>query len=210
MKARVWRAVALGALTVGLAGSVAAPVGATTKSQLQGETLSLSNMPTGWSVENSATGTGTDLAGCLQGLRALGLPAKGIARANVTYHRHTVPAFEETLESGKGALPRYERYLRILETCKQVSVTTSKGIQVSGSVKAMTFPTVGSSSSAFALDWSAEGVNVGTDIVMFRAGQVDGRIAYGDYSPDRATLQALVTAAVDKVEGKPVPAMPSN
>jgi hypothetical protein len=210
MKARSWRAFAWGALTVGLAGSVAAPVGAATKSQLQAETLSLSNMPTGWSVEKLATGTATDRTGCLKGLRALGLPAKGIARADVTYQSHTVPAFEETLESGKGALPRYEHYLSILETCKQVSVTTSKGIQVSGSVKAMSFPTVGSSSSAFALDWSAGGVNVGTDIVLFRVGQVDGRIAYGDYSPDKATLQALATAAVDKVEGKPVPAIPSN
>lgn len=210
MKASRWRGVALGAVTLGLAGSVAAPVGATTQSQLQAETLSLSNMPTGWSVENSANGTATDRTGCLKGLRSLGLPAKGIARADVTFHSHTVPAFEETLESGKGALPRYERYLEILETCKQVSVTTSKGIQITGSVKAMPFPTVGSSSSAFALDWNAEGVNVGTDIVMFRAGQVDGRVAYGDYSPNTATLQALVTAAVDKVEGKPVPAIPSN
>lgn len=197
-------------MTVGLAASLAAPVAATTKAQLQAETLSLSNMPTGWSVDSSTTGTETDRTGCLKGLRALGLPAKGIARANVTYHQRTVPAFEETLESGEGALTRYERYLKILQTCKQVSITTSKGTQISGSVRAMSFPTVGSSSSAFALDWSAHGVNVGTDIVMFRAGQVDGRVVYGAYSPDTATLEALVTAAVDKVEGKPVPATPSS
>lgn len=88
-----------------------------------------------------------------------------------------------------------------------MSVTTSKGTQISGSVKALSLPTVGYSSNAFALDWSAKGVDVGTDVVMFRAGQVDGRIVYGDSSPNVANVEALAAAAVDKVEGKPVPAI---
>jgi hypothetical protein len=210
MQARVWRTIALPALTVGLLSCLTAPVGAATVAQLKAETLSLSNMPSGWSVATLAPGTETDPTGCLRGLRADGLHAKGIVSAVVIYHYQKVASFEETLESGPGALPSYGRYLEILETCKQVSATTSRGIHVSGSVKALSFPTVGSSSSAFTVTWSAQGISVGTDIVLFRAGQLDGRILYGDSSPQTGPVLALTTAAVDKAEGKPVPAVPAN
>ena len=43
--------IALGAVLVIV---TAAPAGATTKAQVKARTLSLSNMPTGWSVDNSA------------------------------------------------------------------------------------------------------------------------------------------------------------
>lgn len=83
-------------------------------------------------------------------------------------------------------------------------------MRVSGSVQALSIPMVSSSARAFALEWSAEGVDVGTDVVTFRVGQVDGRIAYGGRAPSTTTAEALATAAVDKVEGKTVPPIPSN
>ena len=68
----------------------------------------------------------------------------------------------------------------------------------------MSFPALGYQSSAYALKLSADGVNAGADLVVFKVGKVYGAVDYVDIrtcDPDQA--QAFVTEAVDKVEGKP-------
>lgn len=177
------------------------PADGLTQSQVKAKVLSLSNMPTGWSVDNSQSNGTSNLGGCLTKLQSLGKPAKGISRAVVHYVDQTEPTFDETLESGKGAVARYDKYLHILKDCKTISFTSGT-TPISGTVGAMSFPTVGDSSSAFALTVGADGVDVTADFVLFRVGQIDGDIGYEDYSPDAATVQAFATEAIDKIEGK--------
>jgi hypothetical protein len=182
--------------------AAAVPAGAVSQAQLKSKALSLSDMPTGWSVDNSSSGGTSNLGGCLKNLQALGRPAKGIARVQVKYTDQTVPSLQETLESGKGAAKRYEKYLSILNGCKSISITSGT-TQFTGSVGAMSFPTIGNSSSAFAINLTADGVSVGIDLILFRVGQIDGDMVYEDYSPDTSVVQSFATNAVDKIEGHP-------
>jgi hypothetical protein len=84
-----------------------------------------------------------------------------------------------------------------------VSITTSDGTKATGSIGAMSFPALGDSSSAYAINLTASGVSLGIDIVLFRVGAITGDVLYFDYSPDPMAVQHYATAAVNKVEGKP-------
>jgi hypothetical protein len=179
-----------------------APAGAMTKQQLQTKALAISDMPSGWSVDNSTSGGLAGVTGCLTELRALKNAQRGVTRVEVSYKDGTAPAMSETLLSGSGAAARYAKYVKTLNGCTSVSLTTSDGT-ASGSVGAMSFPTVGNSSSAYALTLTLQGVNVGIDIVMFRVGKVLGDITYEDLgTPDASTVQGFADQAASKVEAK--------
>ena len=171
-----------------------------TKAQLRSKALSLSNMPTGWSVDNSGGGT-SNFTGCFAKLQATEA-TRGITRVEANYEQGNFPVMEETLITRKNAAHRYQQFVSILNGCRQVSLS-SGDTTLSGSIGAMSFPTVGNASSAYAMTLSSNGINVGFDIIVFRAGQVAGDIGYGDLgSPDSSTVQAFVSEAVNKVEGK--------
>lgn len=65
----------------------------------------------------------------------------------------------------------------------------------------MSFPTIGDQSSAYAMNLSSQGVSVGVDIVLFKAGKFDAELVYEDFSPDASTVQSFATQAVAKVLG---------
>jgi hypothetical protein len=158
-------------------------------------------MPTGWSVDNSA-GSSTSASGCLARLQS-GPQVKGLTRAKVGYAQgQSIPAVTETLISGRNASKRYNQFVHILNSCKTVSFN-SNGTTVSGSMGAMSLPTVGDGSKAYALSVSADGINLGADIVLFKEGTVDGQLIYMDLgTPDVTNLQGFVTAALQRIEGK--------
>jgi hypothetical protein len=180
---------------------LAPPANAITKSQIATKVLSLSDMPTGWSVDNSGGGSVSDFGGCLKGLQAIKKRAKGIVRASVGYQEGTVPFLIEIIEAGPGAVARYRKFNAILLGCKAISFSAS-GSKVTGTVGAMSFPKVGDSSSAYAVTFTVQGETLGVDLVFFRVRQFDGELAYADISPDSNIVQAFVTEVVDKILGK--------
>ncbi len=175
----------------------------TTNAQVKSKALALSDMPAGWSVDNSSSGDVNNVGGCLAGLQALKKkPPKGLARAEVKYTDGQLPSLLETVEAGKGSVGRYNKLLGILNKCKSLSYTTG-GVHVTGSVGAISFPRIGDSSHAFAMNLQAEGESAGVDLVLFRVGEYDGDLLYFDLTPDPSTVQAFVREAVNKIQGKP-------
>jgi len=57
----------------------------------------------------------------------------------------------------------------------------------------MSFLTIGDHPSAYAMNLSSQGVSVGVDVVLFKAGQFDAELVYEDFSPDAYTAQAFAT-----------------
>ncbi len=190
---------------VGVVALSGTPVGAVTNTQVKSKALALNDMPAGWSVDNSSSGGVSNVGGCLAGLEALKKPPRGIARAEVEYTDGQYPSLQETVEAGKGAVTRYNKFLKILDSCKTLSFTSS-GLKVTGNVGAMSFPTVGDSSHAFAMNLEADGQTFGVDLVLFRVGEYDGDMLYLDVSPDPSTVETFATESVNKIEGKPVSA----
>jgi hypothetical protein len=186
---------------IGVLVTPASPAIAATRSQVAAKVLSLQDMPTGWSVDNSRGGGASDIGGCLKGLVAIKKPVKGIQRVKVAYHYGAFPALQEIIEAGPGTEARYRKFTGILNGCKTFGFTAD-GNRITGTVGAMSFPTVGASSRAYALSLTTQGQTVGIDLVFFKVGQFDGELLYGDISPDPNTIHGFATEAVDKILGK--------
>ncbi len=172
------------------------PAGAANSAQLKAKALSLSDMPTGWSVDNGSSSGGVSHAGgCLKVLTSFKKPPKGIAHANVRYEDGGVRAVSESIGEGKAAAADYAKYLKVMNGCTTLSFTTDG---------AMSLSTVGDASAAYAFAFTAKGVKLGLDLVLFKAGSVIGDLAYEDIgTPDAGTFQAFATDAVNRIEGKP-------
>ena len=180
------------------------PAGAITKGQVQSKALSISDMPTGWSVNNSKS-SGT--SNCSGSNRA----AKHDVRVEVSYQNGNVPDMAEAIEGGPSAAAEYKAALKRLNKCTMLKVT-SGGTTLSGGGGAMSFPaTAGAKTNAYAFHLTDKGVSIGFDLVLFQAGKYSGLVTVGDVgTPDTTLLQYFVSAAIDKAEGKPLPPVPSS
>ncbi len=170
---------------------------AVSKGHLKSEALSISNFPTGWSVDNSAN---TGDQGCVSALRN---PGSHVTKVVVKFSDGNAPDLEEVLMAGPGASRTFAKLSHTLSKCKSYTAT-SGGQTTTVHVGAMSFPPVGQSSSAYLFTLAVQGINIGADVVLFRVGQTYGAVEYEDIgSPDITQAQAYVTEAVNKVEGKP-------
>ncbi len=189
----------VGGLTVG-----ALPAAAITKSQVQAKALSISDMPTGWSVNNAKSSGSTNCSGPTTA-------AKHDARVQVAYDDGNVPDVDETLEGGPSAGAVYRAAVKRLNKCTTLKLTTG-GTTISGGGGAMSFPpTTGVKTNAYAFNLTDQGVSLGVDLVAFDIGEYAGDIILADLgTPDTDLLQYFVSAAIDKAEGKPLPPTPSS
>jgi hypothetical protein len=185
---------------LGMFVTLAGPATAVTKSQVAAKVLSLQNMPTGWSVYKSE-GSASDLGGCLKGLQAVKKEAKGIVRVSAEYQDRNDLLLEETIEAGPGMAARYRKFNATLSACKAISYSAD-GSKVTGTVAAMSFPKVGDSSSAYAVNLTIQGETLGIDIVFFKVGQFAAELLYAGVSPDPDVVNAFANEAVDKIHGK--------
>ena len=198
------KAVALVTLTCAVCVAVSLPAGALTRGQLQTKLLSVSNLPTGWSVDNSSSSKSSITSGCLAGIKQA---PKSEVKVSASFANGQLPVLEEELVTGRSAsAAAYNRLTHILAVCKHFS-ESSGGQTVNYTVGAMSFPPVANTSSAYSVTFSVQGVNAGFDVVVFRAGTIAGLVALADIGQvDTGQLQSFVTEAGNKVEGKPVQA----
>ena len=186
---------------MGMSAMVVGPAGAVTRSQLQAKVLSLSNLPSGWRAENPSGGTDT-YTGCL---RTLHTSPKGVGSANAFYvHGNSAPAVGEVLANGDEALRRYQLLNKVLSTCKKLG-GTEDGVQIKGTVSAISFPDVGTRSRAYAVSLSVGGLSISADVITFEVGEYAGELLFEDIGqPAIAQVVSFADEAVAKVEGKPV------
>jgi hypothetical protein len=183
---------------------VAGPAGAITKAQLHSKVLNLSNLPTGWTVDNSHSGGGGSVSGgCLTGIKR-SPKKKGDVKATVQYEDGQLPELDETLAAGPGIPADYGEINDIFRSCKHLTISES-GETIPVTIGAMSFPRLGNATSAYGATISVDGVSAGFDFVIFRVGSILGLMYYADIGqPDPTQLQGFVTEAVNKIEGKPV------
>jgi hypothetical protein len=186
--------------------------GAATASQVKQKLLSVSDLPDGWSVQkgNSGGGSVSDLGGCFKGLSSRPQAVKGVTRAEIGFVDGIFPAAAETLEEGKIAAARYTSFEHTLSKCSAVSVTAN-GIKVSGTVGALSVPTIGNASAAYAINFTASGETLGIDLILFKEGSTFGLLSYESLgSPTAAAAESLAAAAAEKAQGEPVTPLSSG
>jgi hypothetical protein len=182
-----------------LAATTSSPAGAATKAQVKARALSLSNMPTGWSVDNSANSSSSGIP-CLKPIKA---PSKHEVKVAVSYADGSLPAVQEVVATGGGVAASYNELNKILGACKTFT-SSSDGHKVTGTIGAMSFPAVGSRSDAYAITINIEGVSAGADVVAFETGKYVGVVLYEDLgTPDPQQAEAFVKEGLLKIEGKP-------
>jgi hypothetical protein len=180
-------------------GLLAEPPVAASTLPISSKVLKLSDLPAGWSVDNSSSGA--TIIPCLANLKKV---PKGVPRASVSYRQaSSVPELGETLETGPGSINRWNAFNRGFSKCKTFSVKQN-GKTATGTVGAMSFPKVGDQSSAYAMTLLTQGVTLGIDIILFRVGSYVGDLLYADLgSPDLSRVQSLTTEAIAKINGQP-------
>ena len=173
--------------------------GASVKAQLMTKTLSLSDLPTGWSVDDSSRNSGATTVSCLSGLKSSF--THGVKVTVAFRSGTTIPTMQETIETGPGVAARYRAFVRILSGCKSISFT-SNGQNFTGTVGAMSFPRLGNQSSASSIVLMDQGIRAGMDIILFRVADDIGEVFYEDLgTPNANQVQSLATMAVAKIQG---------
>ena len=172
--------------------------------------LLVSDLPAGWSAV-ATTGSKapqlTTSAPCLASVSAITKRWKHEVASFV--QGSSIPTFLEVLAAGPNVDRKWERLATAMAKCRSATLDFA-GTKVRSSVRPISFPAVGGSSSATAWSFTLGGVRIGFDLVLFHAGGVGGYVAYSDLgSPPTATAKAFAQAAVTKVEkGGSTPPIP--
>ena len=175
---------------------------------LQQRLLSTSDLPAGWTaVPTSETNTRLLNTACLSNLPA---HPKGLTYAVAGFVAGTaIPTFGEALAPGPQARTTWNHLNSALRNCRSATLVIA-GKKVHSTVRPLPFPSVGSSSSAYAWAFSLSGVRIGFDLVLFDAGGIRGYVVYSDLGPPSLrTVRAFADAAAAKAEGK-APRIPAG
>jgi pimeloyl-ACP methyl ester carboxylesterase len=178
-------------LTTGCGGSGG---GDTAQSRL----LSAADLPAGWSATPVTQKAIQTSAPCLSGL---GANHQGYTWASAAFVQGTsIPSLGEVLAAGPQAQRQWQRLDSALARCRTATITVG-GVKSPVTIRPVSFPTVGSGSSAYAWTFTVSGIPVGDDLILFRAGTYEGYLTYADVgSPSPATVQAFANAAAAKAE----------
>jgi len=165
--------------------------------RLSAELLSVSQMPIGWSTDNSSSGNGV---GCLTTL----LEPKGIkqtSHASITLDVNgNTPLVSEKLATYSNAKIAYKKIVAILSRCKHVS-GTSGGIKATGIVGEMSFPHYGNASAAFSVSLVIQGTTIDDDLLIVRKVNVVMGIEEADAPPvDISQFQGFIVRALANVK----------
>ena len=164
----------------------------------QSRLLSAADLPAGWSATPVSQKAVQASASCLSGLTA---NHQGYTFASAAFVQGTsIPSLGEVLAAGPQAQRQWQGLNSALARCRTATITVG-GVQAPVTIRPISFPRVGSGSTAYAWTFTVSGIPVGDDLILFRAGSYEGYLAYADVgSPSPATVQAFADAAVAKAE----------
>ncbi len=180
-----------------------------TKAGLESKLITISQLPSGWSVDNSSSSGSA--GGCFASTKHIETRG-GDIDVSASFENGNLPDFEEELAGGHSLSSNFAKIVRYLNGCKKASITDS-GTTYDATVGAMSFPTVGSRSAAYQVNFSIKGLNLGLDLVVFQATpSVGGVLLYDDLGqPDLGQLKSFAKLALKDLGAatastKPVPA----
>lgn len=172
--------------------------GPTVAAALGSRLLSPADLPGGWSAAPVKTNPLRTDVPCLSGLLA---GSRGWTYDTVAFVQGTAPpALAEVLATGSRAQQSWRALGRAMARCRTATLTAG-GEKTVVTVRPLSFPRGGAISSAYEWSFAESGLEVGADLVFFRAGHYDGVLAYFDAGPPRrATVLTFIVAAVAKAE----------
>lgn len=166
-----------------------------TKAELKSKLITVAQLPSGWSVDNSSS-SGSTGGGCFANTNHIEARG-GDIETSASFENGNLPDFNEELAGGRSLSTNFTKIEDYLNGCKKASITDS-GTRYSGTIGAMSFPTVGSRSAAYQVSFRIKGLTLGIDIVLFQAtSSIGGVLLYGDLGqPDTGQLENFAKLAL--------------
>ena len=164
----------------------------------QGRLLAAADLPAGWSAAPVHPKDVQTSAPCLS---ALPQSPKGYTYATAAFVQGTsIPSLGEVLATGPQAQRQWQSLDGALARCQAATITVA-GVKAPVAIQPLSFPRVGSWSSAYAWTFTLSGIPIGVDLVLFRAGSYEGYVGYSAVgTPAMTTVRAFADAAVTKAE----------
>jgi len=193
--------------TTGSSGTTTAPTSASAASgpipNVNGQLLTLADLPAGWSVDNSPD-TSSSTPKCFQDAKDPTTNAKAKAKAKFQGGSNGIPALEEGIAYLPGQAQKVmTEFAQVMSGCGQIKFTDS-GHTFTGSIGQMSFPNLGQQTEPYQvnLSTSASGLTLtlGLDLIAIRQGDEIALIYYGDLgTPDINQVQQFAQKAISKV-----------
>jgi pimeloyl-ACP methyl ester carboxylesterase len=207
---RHWRvSVAAGSVVLAAAALLTTGCGGSgTGDSAQSRLLSAADLPAGWSATPVHPKDIQASAPCLSGLPA---DPKGFTYAAAAFVEGTsIPSLGEVLATGPQAQPMWQSLDSSLARCQTATLTVA-GDKAPVAIRPLSFPRIGSWSSAYSWTLTFSGIPVDVDLLLFRAGGYEGSLTYTSVgTPAVATVQAFADAAVAKAEHGSTTSVPSS
>jgi hypothetical protein len=165
---------------------------------LQARLLSAADLPAGWSAVPANPQAARTSAPCLS---SLGTQPKGWTYQAAGFVEGTaIPAATEVLATGPQIQQTWRDLGRALARCRTATITIA-GNKGTATIRPLSLPHIAGVSSAYAWAFTAGGVRIGLDMVLFQSGSYAGYLAYSDLGPPAiATVSAFAAAAAAKAE----------
>jgi hypothetical protein len=162
---------------------------------LSSKLLSIDQMPTGWSVNNSPSSNAKDCVNTL-------LLPKGIRRSASAGEYFdddgNIPTFEEKLATFSGSASHaFDKIILSANACKNFTTSGDKF-----TMGQMSFSHYGNQSAAYTVSGDIQGESIGEDFLVVREGKVIAAFAETDLQPvstDLTQFEGLVTKALAKL-----------
>jgi hypothetical protein len=178
-----------------IVGSTSLVVAGATPS-LSAQTIALSSLPSGWSLENNSDNG----VGCLHNL----LEPAGVKQASVAevYYLHSggLPFLDEKLATYSNAKKAFTKIARTIATCHSPS-GPFKGYQTTGTVTPLTYAKVANQSIAYQMVFkTSTNITIYYDYLIARKNKVIVAVLEGGYpAVSSSQFSRFVTLALAKV-----------
>jgi len=170
------------------------------KAKLRSLLLTVSDLPSGWSIDNSSSNGNGPTPSCLSAYEHL---RPNLTRADVEFWQDgSAPVFlEGVVAGGDDAHLYYARATKALAGCSSISFTT-QGLTLHGHMTGLSVPKVGNESRAYAFRFTFQGIPLFMDIDILRQGELVGTTIFVDLgSSESGTFTQLTREAVNKLKG---------
>lgn len=163
--------------------------------------LGVRQLPAGWAAAPVADAGAN--GPCLAATQST---QSGEAKAGAAFVQGAgVPSFSEGLTSGPNPQQEWTRASGALAKCHSVTVTLG-GHRYSATIAPLSFPPVGTQSSAYTWRLTISGLTIDADMVLFAVGRYVGEVTYSELGPAPVqTVEAFANAAVATANGSPTP-----
>lgn len=181
-----------------------------TKTQARAALLTVQDLPTGWSVDNSddSESNSSDtitprkcdaLLRTLKDASAGRVVAKAEARFTAggfgPFLSHAVSSYESSMAS------QVQKTTKALSECSNFTSTDDKGVKTKYEASALSFPNLGDRTLALRLSGSTEGIDVVFDVVMVAIGYNTVSLIVGGLTSMKGSeLEDLAKKAIAKLD----------